>query len=131
LAIDREDVSGWVSAYEAAWRTAGTEKLNDLFAPDVVYLPSPWARPLSGLAALCEFWQAERDGPDEVFGLQSEVVAVDGRVAVVRVSVDYADAESGRWRDLWVLRFDAEGRCTEFEEWPFAPGQPDGHEPSS
>ena len=102
-----------------------------MFAPDVVYIPSPWAPPLSGLVALSQFWEAERDGPDEVFRLRSEVVAVDGSVAVVRVSVDYADAISGRWRDLWVLRFDAEGRCTEFEEWPFAPGQSDGHEPSS
>jgi hypothetical protein len=32
-----------------------------------------------------------------------------------------------RWRDLWVLRFDADGRCTAFEEWPFVPDQPDGH----
>jgi hypothetical protein len=33
-----------------------------------------------------------------------------------------------RWLDLWVLRFDDAGRCTAFEEWPFAPGQADGHE---
>jgi hypothetical protein len=93
-------------------------------------VPSPWTRPLTGLAALSEFWEAERDGPDEGFNLRSEVVAVDGSVAVVRLSVDYADADAGRWRDLWVLRFDADGRCTQFEEWPFAPGQSDGHEPS-
>jgi hypothetical protein len=85
---------------------------------------------LTGLAALSEFWEAERDGPDEGFNLRSEVVAVDGSVAVVRLSVDYADADAGRWRDLWVLRFDGDGRCSEFEEWPFAPGQRDGHEPS-
>jgi hypothetical protein len=101
-----------------------------LFAPDVVYVPSPWAQPLSGLAALSRFWERERDGPDEVFELISEVVALDGRVAVVRVSVHYEDVTSGRWRDLWVLLFDAHGRCTRFEEWPFAPGQSDGHEPS-
>ena len=130
-AIQREDVSRWVSAYESAWRTAGTEALSDLFAPDVVYLPSPWAQPLSGLEALSQLWEGERDGPDEEFELRSEVVALDGRVAVVRVSVDYEDVTSGRWRDLWVLRFNDDGRCTEFEEWPFAPGQSGGHEPSS
>jgi hypothetical protein len=102
-----------------------------LFAPDVVYRPSPWAQPVSGLAALSQFWEAEREGPDEVFHLRSEVVAVDGSVAVVRVSVDYEDLTSGSWRDLWVLRFDAHGRCTDFEEWPFAPGYSDGHEPCS
>ena len=63
----------------------------------------------------------------EAFTLDWEVVAVDGDTAVVRAQVDYEDAESGRWRDLWVLRFDDEGRCRAFEEWPFAPEQPDGH----
>lgn len=53
-------------------------------------------------------------------------VAVDGDTAVVRVQVDYARPESGRWRDLWVLRFATDGRCVHFEEWPFAPDQPGG-----
>jgi hypothetical protein len=57
-----------------------------------------------------------------------ELVALDGPTAVVRVAVDYGDPGSSRWRDLWVLRFDETGRCTSFEEWPFAPGQPDGHD---
>ena len=56
------------------------------------------------------------------------VVAVDGDTAVVRVSVEYGAPASGRWRDLWVLRFAGDGRCTSFEEWPFAPPkQPAGH----
>lgn len=56
------------------------------------------------------------------------MVAVDGDTAVVRVFVDYRGASSSRWRDLWVLRFTADGRRAAFEEWPFAPGQRDGHE---
>ncbi|CCF65080.1 hypothetical protein [Nocardia cyriacigeorgica] len=58
--------------------------------------------------------------------MDSEVVAIDGRTAVVRVDVEYLRDTPSRWRDLWVLRFDSVGRCTWFEEWPFAPGQPDG-----
>ena len=34
------------------------------------------------------------------------------------------------WRDLWVIRFDDDGRCVAFEGWPFAPRQRDGHEHS-
>lgn len=126
--MDREQVARWVRAYERAWRTAGTDHLADLFTPDVSYLPSPWARALNGLDELAEFWEAEREGPGEQFALTSDVVAVDGSVAIVRVSVDYLDAKVGRWRDLWVLRFGPDGRCTAFEEWPFAPDQRDGHE---
>ena len=61
--------------------------------------------------------------------MASEVVAVDGTIAVVRVAVDYLRPPFPRWRDMWIIEFDDDGRCTTFEEWPFAPNQPDGHEP--
>jgi uncharacterized protein (TIGR02246 family) len=125
--MDREAVQRWVVAYERAWRTAGTGPLAELFTPDVSYLPSPWAAPHEGLDAVAAFWEAERTGPDEEFAMSSDVLAVDAPVAVVRVSVDYGAPHHARWRDLWVLTFAADGRCSAFEEWPFAPGQPDGH----
>lgn len=127
--MDRSAVQRWAASYERAWRTPGTDQLDELFSPEISYLPSPWARPVEGLDELAHFWDTERQGPDEEFRFRSEVVAVDGDTAVVRVIVDYGDASSGRWRDLWVLRFAADGRCEVFEEWPFAPGQRDGHEP--
>ncbi|MEO7350779.1 MAG: hypothetical protein ABIW17_02675, partial [Marmoricola sp.] len=83
--------------------------------------------PVEGMTALSNFWEAERDGPEEPFTMSTEIVAVDSDQAVVRVQVDYGSTDSGRWRDLWVLRFAGDGRCAVFEEWPFAPDQPDGH----
>jgi ketosteroid isomerase-like protein len=124
--MDRADVERWVDAYVRVWRTPGTEALGEIFTDDATYLPSPWTAPVTGLDDLARFWEAERDGPDEVFAMSSEVVALDGPTAIVRAQVDYAD-NSGRWRDLWVLRFAEDGRCAAFEEWPFAPDQPDGH----
>ncbi len=123
--MDQQAVEDWVAAYEALWRAPGTEMLAEIFAPEVVYLVSPWARAVHGLQAVADLWEAERDGPDEEFTMTSRVVAVDGATAVVRAEVDYGDGS--RWRDLWVLTFDAEGRCASFEEWPIAPDQPDGH----
>ena len=125
--MQRDDVRRWVAGYERAWRTAGTGALTELFTEDVTYQVSPWAEPVVGLSAVRVLWEAERHGPDEEFTLASELVAVDGDVAVVRVQVTYAREGAGQWRDLWVLRFGPDGRCRAFEEWPFAPGQPDGH----
>ena len=125
--MDHADVSAWVDRYEQVWRSAGTDRLPELFTASATYLPSPWATPISGGTELAEFWDAERDGPDETFTMTSEVLAVDGDTAVVRVAVDYGEPVVSRWLDLWVLRFDDDGRCRAFEEWPFAPGQPDGH----
>ena len=44
---------------------------------------------------------------------------------VVRVDVRYGVDPPQEYRDLWVVRLAGNGRCTRFEEWPFAPpGQP-------
>lgn len=109
----------WVADYERAWRTPGTDVLAELFVPEASYLPSPWVQPVEGLDAIARFWEAERHGADEEFTMTSDVVAVDGAVAVVRVFVKYGPHGSGPWRDLWVIRFGAGGRCSSFEEWPF------------
>ena len=125
--MDRSRVESWVGRYERLWRTPDTHELADLFLPDATYLPSPWAQPVQGLAEIARFWDHERDGADEEFTLVSEVVAVDGETAVVRVGVEYGRAGTEHWRDLWVLRLTPDGRCSSFEEWPFAPDQHDGH----
>jgi hypothetical protein len=125
--VDRAAVQRWVEGYERAWRTAGTDELDRLFAPDATYQVSPWAQPIDGLGAIRALWERERDSADEAFTMTSEVVAVDGATAVVRVAVTYDEPGGGRWRDMWVVRFDPDGRCAAFEEWPFAPDQDDGH----
>jgi hypothetical protein len=122
----KQDVERWVAAYERVWRTPGTDLLGELFTEDATYLVSPWAEPLRGLEAIAVFWEAERVSADEGFVMTREVVALDGPVAVVRAQVDYATGN--QWRDLWLLRFAGDGRCQEFEEWPFAPDQSDGHD---
>lgn len=124
--MERRWVERWLAAYEKAWRSSGTAMLEELFTPEVFYLPSPWAEPVCGLEALAGFWESERQGPDEPFTMHSQVVAVELETAAVRVDIDYEDPPRS-WRDLWVLTFAGGGRCARFEEWPFAPGQPDGH----
>jgi hypothetical protein len=69
-------------------------------------------------------WEAERDGPGEVFTMTSEIVVADGDTAVVRAQVRYGDPVTQEWRDLWIIRFGPDGRCTSFEEWPIAPPKP-------
>ncbi len=122
---DRAAVADWLARYERAWRSPGTAALDELFTETASYAPSPWASPILDLASLRRFWEAARDGPGEAFRMISQIVAVEGRTAVVRVRVDYDDGQ--RWRDLWLLTLDDDGRCEHFEEWPFAPGQDDGH----
>jgi ketosteroid isomerase-like protein len=120
---DRQQVSQWLAEYEAAWRTPGIAVLAQLFADDAGYQPSPYEQPLVGLEEIGRMWEAEREGPDEVFALSTQIVAVDGEVAVVRAEVRYGDPASQEYRDLWVLRLRDDGRCSWFEEWPYWPGK--------
>ena len=119
--MKREHVTDWVAAYERAWRAPGTGAVDQLFAPDATYSQGPYRDPVVGAPAIARMWEAERDGPDEVFRMASEVVAVEGDTAVVRVQVDYGDPVEQEYLDLWIIRFDADGRCRAFEEWPFWP----------
>jgi hypothetical protein len=121
--VNREQVSDWIAAYERAWRAPGTGALAGIFTQDATYRQSPYEEPITGLPAIAAMWDTERDGPDEVFHMTSDVVAADGDTAVVRVEVGYGDPVHQEYRDLWVLRFADDARCNWFEEWPFWPGQ--------
>lgn len=121
--MDKSQVAEWVAAYERAWRSAGTAALPSIFTPDASYQQGPYEPVLTGLPAIETMWEAERDGPSEVFRMTSEVVALDGSVAIVRANVWYGDPVHQEYRDLWLIRFAADGRCESFEEWPFWPEQ--------
>ena len=121
---DRATVRQWLAGYEAAWRAAGTTRLADLFTRDASYLKSPYEQPVTGLDAIGRMWEAERQGPDEVFTVATDILAVDGQVAVVRAEVHYGEPLRQEYRDLWVIRLDDDGLCSWFEEWPYWPGRP-------
>jgi ketosteroid isomerase-like protein len=121
---DRAAVSRWLAGYEAAWRAPGTGDLAGLFTSDATYLQAPYEQPVTGLDAIKRMWEEEREGPDEVFALATDILAVDGPVAVVRAEVCYGDPPRQEYRDLWIIRLADDGRCTWFEEWPYWPGLP-------
>ncbi len=113
----------WMGGYERAWRTPGTDGLALLFTGDASYLTTPYAEPISGLADIAHFWEEDRKGPDEVFTMEASVVACSGDTGVARVLVQYGSHREQEYLDLWVVRFEADGRVSSFEEWPFWPSQ--------
>jgi hypothetical protein len=124
--VTREQLTDWLAAYERAWRTAGTDVLAELFTEDASYSTAPYENPHRGLEAIAEMWDAERLGPDEAFEMTSEIVAVEGDTGVVRIEVRYGAPKGKEYRDLWIVRFDEEGLCSHFEEWPFWPPDQQG-----
>lgn len=113
----------WIAAYEAAWRTEGAAPLERLFTEEAIYQATPFDEPLEGVEAIARFWEDEREGPDEVFTLTSEIVATEGDTAVARLEVVYGYPPQRTYRDLWIITPSSDGWCRQFEEWPFHPGQ--------
>ena len=117
----RDDVMRWVAGYEQACRAGDVGAVAGLFTQDARYRRSPYERSEVGPAAIGAFWRADEG---ETFTVEAEPVAVEGSNAVVRLQVRYGDPVYEEYRDLWVLRFAADGRVEDFEEWAYWPGRP-------
>lgn len=122
--VDRTGFAAWIEAYERAWRTAGTAGLAALFTEDASYRHSPYEEPIVGLAAIAADWEREREGPDEVFTMTTEIVAVDGDTGVAKLLVRYGEPVHQEYQDIWLVRFDSAGLCRSFEEWWVEPPKP-------
>lgn len=110
----------WVADYERAWRDGDVAAVETLFTDVAEYRTSPYEPALVGHEAIQSFWL---DDEGEVFSVQAEPLAVEGRQAVVRLEVRYGQPVRQEYRDLWVLRFAEDGRVKDFEEWPYWPGR--------
>ncbi len=117
--MNRDDVMRWVAGYERAWRDGDLALVEGLFSDDARYRPSPYEESKVGLDAIKAFWLDD----STTFTMEASPVAVEGRDAVVRVEVHYREPDQ-EYRDLWVLRFAADGRVEDFEEWAYWPGKP-------
>ena len=118
--MTRDEVMRWVRGYEEGWRAEDRTAVERLFTEDAQYLRSPYASPLDGHPAIRDFW-VDDDEDGSVFTMTAEPVAVEGSTAVVRVEVRYGEPVTQEYRDLWVLRFAADGRVQHFEEWAYWP----------
>jgi len=109
----------WVQAYEDGWRAQDAAAVRRLFTEQAAYRRSPYEPPLVGHEAIEGFWVAD----DDTFTMSAQPVAVEGATAVVRVLVRYGDPVSQEYTDLWLMRFAADGRVEDFEEWAYWPGR--------
>jgi ketosteroid isomerase-like protein len=115
----REDVSGWLERYVAAWKSGDRDEIEALFSDDARYRYHPYDEPLVGKAAIADSWLEDPDPPGS-FDASYECFAADADAAVAIGTSTYFG--KGRKADrvydnIFALRFDAEGRCTEFTEW--------------
>ena len=112
----------WLDRYERAWRSNDAADVSALFTEDAVYRWRPWDTPASGADGRAEIVQAWLKEPDEPgsWTLQIEPLAVNGDLAIARTIVRYRVGPSRpkpiTYHNIWLIRLDADGRCSEFTE---------------
>ena len=114
-------VAAWLNAYSAAWRTYDPAAIGNLFSADAIYRYSDWSEPVRGREAIVASWLEQPDTPPGSYAGAYEPIAVDGDGAVAKGRSRYYEADGTtlkrEFANIFVMRFDAEGRCAEFCEW--------------
>jgi ketosteroid isomerase-like protein len=121
--MERTEVQHWLDSYVAAWKSYDANLIAELFSEDVEYRYHPYDEPVRGREAVVAAWLGEgdpnvastRDKPG-TYDASYKPVAVDGDVAVAVGESRYTEPEAV-YDNCYVLRFDAEGRCSAFTEW--------------
>jgi hypothetical protein len=110
-----ERLDAWMDAYVEAWESNRADDIAALFHPDAVYDPQTADGELHGHEEIVEWWQDIDDTPGNWEFEWLPLVETD-EVAVVTATTRYLEPAAS-YRNLFVIRFDDEHRCTDFTEW--------------
>jgi SnoaL-like domain len=112
--MDHATFQAWLDRYIAAWRSTDAADIGELFSADARYFYGPFRDPVVGRDAIVADWTGEPDAPGS-WEAEYRPLAIDGEVAVAIGESRYADGRT--FSNIFVCRFDGDGRCSEFREW--------------
>jgi hypothetical protein len=112
--ITRASVQAWLDAYVDAWRSYDRDAIASLFSEYATYSYHPYDEPVRGGEEIVAAWLDEPDEPGSWEASYRPLLIEDDR-AVATGETRYSDGET--FSNLWVMRFDGDGRCSEFVEW--------------
>lgn len=110
------DLASWVDRYVEAWKTNDPQDIERLFTQDARYYTAPHRKPWSGRVAIVKGWLDRKDDQG-TWRFRYEILAVTEGLGFVRGWTTYVGNEAKEYSNLWVVRLDANGRCSEFTEW--------------
>jgi uncharacterized protein (TIGR02246 family) len=105
----------WIDGYVQAWNSNDPAAIGALFTTDAAYYTAPYRPPWRGRDQIVRGWLERKDAPGET-EFRWHPIVVGQEVAVVQGETVY-HTTSETYSNLWIIRLDAEGRCTEFTEW--------------
>lgn len=118
MPLSCDDFAAWLERYVTAWRSRDPQAIGDLFSSDARYSFRAGTEVVSGREAIVEAWLVDDTGA--AWEARYEPLAIDGEVHVSRGRTRYFSAGGSLWHEysnIFVCRFDSQGRCSEFTEW--------------
>jgi uncharacterized protein (TIGR02246 family) len=116
-------VDAWVDDYVRAWNSNDPADIRALFAQDAAYHTEPYSPPWRGRDEIVRHRLDRKDEPGQT-EFRWHPLAVTPEVAIIQGETVY-HTPPHTYSNLWVIRLDAEGRCTEFTEWWMGHPKPD------
>ena len=119
MTLDAAAFQAWLDRYVEAWKSYDPAEIADLFSQDAEYRYHPADDPVRGREAIVASWL---DEPDEkgTYDAHYEPLAIDGENHVASGWSRYFGPNGELADEYWnvyLCRFDDEGRCREFTEW--------------
>lgn len=110
-----ERLNAWMDGYVHAWESNDPEDVAALFSPEAVYDPQTADGEWDGVEEIAKRWIEIGDTPGNWDFQWIPLVETD-ELAVVVANTEYREPPMS-YRNLFVIRFDSEGRCEDFTEW--------------
>jgi hypothetical protein len=108
-------LQNWIDGYMQAWNSNDRTAIGALFSQDAAYYTEPYSPPWRGRDEIVRRWLDRKDEPGET-QFRWHPLAVSEEVAVVQGETVYRSPPQ-IYSNLWIIRLDAEGHCSEFTEW--------------
>jgi nuclear transport factor 2 (NTF2) superfamily protein len=116
--LTRDRFASWLTGYVEAWRSRDPQRIGDLFSEDCSYSYRAGHQTVVGREAIVKAWLDDEDTGS--WEAAYEPLAIDQEIHVAVGETRYYDEASAvrdEYGNIFVCRFDDEGRCTEFSEW--------------
>ena len=113
--MKRQDLIEWIDGYIRAWNTNDSKDIGKLFTEDASYFTGPFDEPWRGREAIIDGWIGCKDEPNTT-RFSYEILAIDGNLGVVQGLTEYLKSSTD-YSNIWLIRLNSHGVCTEFREW--------------
>lgn len=114
--IKRSAFEAWVRKYLACWKSNDVDEIGALFAANARYQTQAFRPPIVGRNKIVKMW-LERAPWQGKWKFKYRWTAIEGNVGVLEGVTTYR-AQIGTFNNIWTIKLQKDGRCSEFrEQW--------------